>query len=90
MFLSPQILVRNQPNIVAAAAYTGPGDVVASAYAWYGLRGYAAAYSTGSNPALILVDQAGANQITINILANGPTGCRVDQCLGDGEFCFDD
>jgi hypothetical protein len=52
-------------------AYTGPGDVVSSAFAWWGLRGYTAAYSTGSNPALDLVDQAGANQITINILANG-------------------
>lgn len=52
-------------------SYTGPGDVVSGAYAWYGLRGYTAAYSTGSNPAVDLVDQAGANPITINILANG-------------------
>lgn len=56
---------------VAAAGYVGPGDVVSGAYAWYGLRGYTAAYSTGSNPALDLVDQANANPITINILANG-------------------
>jgi len=53
------------------AAYTGPGDVVSGAYAWYGLRGYNAAYATGSNPALDIVDQAGANQLTVNILSNG-------------------
>ncbi|SRR5229473_165653 len=52
-------------------AYTGPGDIQSGALAWYGLRGYNAAYSTGSNPAVDLVDQAGANTITINILANG-------------------
>src|SRR3954462_605040 len=51
--------------------YTGPGDVVSGAFAWFGLRGYTAAYSTGSNPAVDLVDQAGANPITINILSNG-------------------
>lgn len=55
----------------AAGAYTGPGDIQASALAWGGLRGYSAAYSTGSNPAVDLVDQAGANTITINVLSNG-------------------
>jgi hypothetical protein len=55
----------------AGGAYVGPGDVVSSAFAWWGLRGYNAAYATGSNPALDIVDQAGANQLTINILANG-------------------
>lgn len=49
----------------AASSYTGPGDIVSGANAWYGLRGYTAAYSTGSNPAVDLVDQAGANQVTI-------------------------
>jgi hypothetical protein len=51
--------------------YTGPGDVVSGATAWYGLRAYNASYATGTNPAVDLVDQAGANTITINILANG-------------------
>jgi hypothetical protein len=55
----------------AAASYTGPGDVVSGASVWYGLRGYTAAYSTGSNPAVDLVDQAGANTTTINILSDG-------------------
>jgi len=51
-------------------SYTGPGDIVAFSH-WYGLRGYSAAYSTGSNPAADLVDQAGANTITVNILSDG-------------------
>lgn len=51
-------------------SYTGPGDIVA-AVSWWGLRGYSAAYSTGSNPAADLVDQAGGNPITINIKSDG-------------------
>lgn len=53
-------------------AYVGPGDINGSAAYWYGLRGFSAAYaSPGTNPAVDLVDQAGANAITINILTNG-------------------
>src|ERR1700674_4751869 len=38
---------------VAAAAYTGPGDIVASATAWYGLRAYnAAVAATGTQKAV--------------------------------------
>lgn len=58
-------------NAAVIAAYTGPGDVASGALGWWGLRAYNAAYATGSNPAIDLVDQAGANPITINILANG-------------------
>lgn len=34
-----------QVAIVAAGGYQGPGDIVSGAKAWYGLRGYNAAYS---------------------------------------------
>ena len=64
-------MLYTPPVAAAPAGYTGAGDVVSGAYAWYGLRGYTAAYSTGSNPALDLVDQAGANPLTANILSNG-------------------
>lgn len=47
MLLSPQILARTRPPAVAAT-YTGPGDIVASATAWWGLRAYTTA-SIGSN-----------------------------------------
>jgi hypothetical protein len=79
MFFSPQILARNHAAVHVPApggSYTGPGDVVSGAYAWYGLRGYSAAYATGSNPALDLVDQAGANPLTVNILSNGRLASR--------------
>lgn len=52
-------------------SYTGPGDLTASALWWGGLRAYNAAYATGSNPAIDIVDQAGANALTVNILATG-------------------
>jgi hypothetical protein len=60
---------RGAPAV--AASYTGPGDITSGATFWYGLRGYSAAYSTGTNPAVDLVDQAGANPLTVNILSNG-------------------
>lgn len=71
MLFSPQILVRRPPARVVSSAYTGPGDIVSGAYFWGGLRAYNAAYATGSNPALDLVDQAGANPLTVNILSTG-------------------
>ena len=52
-------------------SYVGPGDVVSGAFAFWGLFAYNAAYATGSNPACDLVDQAGLNPITINILSSG-------------------
>lgn len=59
------------PTSSGAAAYVGPGDVVASALGWWGLRGYSAAYSTGSNAAIDIVDTSSANAATINILSTG-------------------
>lgn len=54
------------------AAYVGPGDVIASATAWWGLRGYTAAYSTGSNPAADVCDSAtGLTCVTANITSGG-------------------
>lgn len=57
----------------AAASYVGPLDVIGSgASGWGGLRGYSAAYAApGTNPSIDVVDQAGANSLTANILANG-------------------
>lgn len=64
-------LLYNPPVAAAPSSYIGPGDVISGAYAWYGLRAYNAAYATGSNPALDIVDQAGANALTVNILSTG-------------------
>lgn len=52
--------------------YTGPGDIVASALGWWGLRAYNAAYATGSNPAADVCDVAvGTTCSTINIKSDG-------------------
>jgi hypothetical protein len=53
------------------AGFTGIGDVTSGALAYYGIRAYNAAYATGSNPAIDIVDQAGANDLTVNILSTG-------------------
>lgn len=50
--------------------YTGPGDVVAF-NAWWGLRAYNAAKAAAAPAVLDLLDQAGANAITINLLTTG-------------------
>jgi len=56
----------------AGVSYTGPGDVVSGATAWWGLRGYSAAYSTGSNSAVVVCNAATFTTCsTINILSNG-------------------
>lgn len=52
-------------------SYTGPGDIVSGAVGWWGLRAYNAAYATGSNPAIDIQDQAGANPLTVNITSAG-------------------
>jgi hypothetical protein len=53
------------------ASYTGPGDVVSTWDMWGGLRSFNAAYATGSNNALDIVDQAGNNPLTVKILSDG-------------------
>jgi hypothetical protein len=57
---------------VPADSYVGPGDILAGAKAFYGVRGYNNAYAApGTNPALTLVDQAGGNSQVFNILPSG-------------------
>jgi hypothetical protein len=52
------------------SAYVGPGDVISGAVAWASpARAYNAAYI--GSALMDLVDQAGANPITINCLASG-------------------
>lgn len=68
----PLISGRSIIPVSGGPTYVGPGDIVSGAAMWWGLRAYNAAYAVGgANPAIDLVDQAGANPITINILSNG-------------------
>ncbi len=58
--------------VSAGSGYVGPGDIVSGASAWYGVRGYNAAYCTGSNPGMDVVDTAtGLLETTINIKTDG-------------------
>lgn len=53
----------------AAAPYAGPGDVVAGLTNYWGLDANIVAYIGG--PCIGVLDQAGANALTVNIAANG-------------------
>lgn len=76
MLQSPQLMQQIGRKVaVASPAYSGPGDVsgLSGAFAYWGLRGYNAAYATGSNPAIDVVDTATGllGPTTINIKSNG-------------------
>jgi hypothetical protein len=54
------------------AAFSGVGDIHANGFAYYSpARAYNAAYALAGSPAVDLVDQAGANLVTINMLPSG-------------------
>lgn len=72
MLLNPQILLEPRRSVIATSTYVGPGDIIVSGWdVWGGLRGFSAAYSTGSNPAIDIMDQSNANPLTVNILSTG-------------------
>ena len=66
---------RTRGPVVSGAAgptYTGPGDIVAGAAAWWGLRAYSAAQCTGSQVAISIQDDAvPSHTADILILASG-------------------
>lgn len=67
-----QAQFNNSAYAPASVSYTGPGNVLSTAYAWYSpARAYTAAFATGGTAIMRLVDQAGANAIDINILSTG-------------------
>lgn len=69
----------------AAASYTGPGDVVSGATTFYGLRGYNAAYATGSNKAVSLRRASDNTTCDFNIASSGSLGNSNSGCsLGGG------
>ena len=60
------------PYYKTAVAYVGPGDIVSGASAWVSpARAYSAAFAAGGTAIMDLLDQAGANPITISILSTG-------------------
>jgi hypothetical protein len=59
-------------TLTKSSSYTGPGDLVSGATGWWSCaRAYTAAFAAGGTAIMDLVDQAGANPVTINILSTG-------------------
>ena len=59
------------PVAAAPLGYTGPGNIVTGATGFWGLRGYNAAYATGSNPGIDIRNAADTTTTTLNILSDG-------------------
>ena len=67
-----QAVGRGALDASAAVTYQGPGDIVSGALFWGSpARAYSASFAAGGTAVLNLVDQAGANPITVNILSTG-------------------
>jgi hypothetical protein len=71
-------------TISGGAAYVGPGDIIGGSLAWWGLRGYTAAYALpGNNPAIDVVKTSdGSSLTTIKILSNGSLDIATVISLG--------
>jgi len=70
-------------DTITAASYSGPGDIVAGALAWYGLRAYSAAQCTGSVAAIRIVKASdGTAAQNINILTTGALDVATIAALG--------
>lgn len=65
--------------------YQGPGDIVAGAVGWWGLRAYSSAQTTGSQAAIDIVKTSdGSAPMTINILSTGALDVATIAGLGYG------
>ncbi len=62
---------RLQIGIGSAAVYSGPGDIVSGATAWWGLRAYNAAYATGLNKLANVCTPLDVTCADVNSDANG-------------------
>lgn len=82
-------LFRTKPS----GAYVGPGDAVSGATFFYGLRGYNAAYATGSNAAVNIRRASDNHQCDLLITTAGGIGntanCGTggDNGQSDASFC---
>ena len=72
----------------AAPTYTGPGDVVSGASIWVGLRGYNAAYSTGSNNAITIRRASDSTTSNIKILSTGALDVASASTFCASTTCF--
>jgi Concanavalin A-like lectin/glucanases superfamily len=81
--LGPSPVILNRAvSPPAAPSYTGPGNIVGGAVLAVSVRGYNAAYNTGSNNAATLLRASDSTTSNIKILANG----NIDAATA-GTFC---
>lgn len=66
--------ITGGPFTVSGAAYSGPGDVVSGAAAWYGFRAYNAAYATAGSLAVNLRNTTSNEQCDFPVVAAGGLG----------------
>jgi hypothetical protein len=70
-------------------AYTGPGNIVSGASAWWGLRAYNTAYATALGNIANIVDTAtGAATCTIKANASGDADLTTAGAGGAGNNCL--
>lgn len=66
------VLAGQIATLTKTSAYTGPGDIVSGAIGFYSpARAYSAAFAAGGGAIMDILDTAGANPATINILSSG-------------------
>lgn len=66
--------------ISAGATYTGPGDVVSGATAWYGLRAYNAAYAATPGKSVNLRRASDNVACDVNVATTGGLGLTTATC----------
>src|SRR5689334_16928212 len=67
----------------SAATYTGPGDIVASAKAWFGLRAYSAAVAAAGTQKVVNLRNTGTSETCdVLIATNGGLATTVSNCSG--------
>ena len=74
---SAQLAQTGAGGVIASASYTGPGDVVSGATAWYGLRAYNNTLANAGATTTAVIDVLGATTATgctIYLLGNGTGG----------------
>jgi Alpha-L-arabinofuranosidase B, catalytic len=71
-----------------AASYSGPGDVVSGATAFYGLRAYNLAYATGTNNAITIRRTSDSTSTNILILTTGALDVATATSFCASTTCF--
>ncbi len=79
---------RRGPGPASVSSYTGPGDVIASAYAWWGLRAYNAA-KIGSNAVKLRRSSDNATQDFVLQSNGGLDDAAITSFKGGGNVFVD-